>query len=98
MRRAMVGITTMLVLLQVWPSVFGQRSASDISVPLAHAASGNPVDQVRGTASAWETSNPPACFAGYRRTLNACAKGDTACAAKTTNAYDLCEATGFWPQ
>ena len=98
MRRAMIGITTVLVLLQVWPSVFGQRSASDISVPLAHAAAGTPVDQVRGTASAWETSNPPACFAEYRRTLNACAKGDKTCETKTVNAFDLCEATGFWPQ
>ena len=94
----MIGITTVLVLLQVWPSVFGQRSASDISVPLAHAAAGTAVDQVRGTASAWETSNPPACFAEYRRTLNACAKGDKACETKTVNAFDLCEATGFWPQ
>ncbi|QQV75907.1 hypothetical protein H5J25_09825 [Sphingomonas aliaeris] len=94
----MIGIMTVLVLLQVWPSVFGQRSASDISVPLAHAAAGNAVDQVRGTASAWETSNPPACFAEYRRTLNACAKGDKACETKTVNAFDLCEATGFWPQ
>lgn len=98
MRRAMVGITTMLVLLQVWPSVFGQRSASDLSVPAARAAVGDPVAPRIGTASAWETSNPPACYAKYRQTSTMCGAGDKACATKATHALDLCDATGFWPQ
>ncbi len=98
MRRAMICITAMLVLVQIWPSIFGQRSASDLSVPAAHAAFSSPAPTRRGTASAWETSTPPACFPQYRQSLTTCAKGDRVCTAKAANAYDMCDATGFWPQ
>ncbi|MEG3122642.1 hypothetical protein U1738_01835 [Sphingomonas sp. GB1N7] len=98
MRKAMIGITAMLALIQIWPAMFGQRSAADLSVPAAHAAASSPIPTRRGAASAWETTTPPACAPQYRETLAACTKGDRACSNKAVNAWDVCEATGFWPQ
>lgn len=99
MRRAMMCVGFMLAMVELWPVVFG------------HSDSGNPVMEAQFVPSARAAGRSltparlraspigmPTCYQRYERAYNACRPGDGACRLQMGDNWDVCEATGFWPE
>lgn len=113
MRRAMICVSVMLAMFQVWPMVFGQRGeagaaqaaavvpqrkAAISAVPQAAAAVISPaIKPVAGKVVVKRASAMPTCFQQYQRVYAQCGNGDPSCQLRAGDHWDVCEATGFWP-
>lgn len=105
MRRAMICVSIMLAMLQVWPMMFGHRTvgAGAVSVaaslpktiPAVALASSKPRIEA---AAAVSTPLPKSCYRQYQAKFGQCPAGDQACHVKVADDWDLCEATGVWPR
>ena len=93
MRRAMICVSVMLALLQVWPMLFGRKLPSTAAVAAVAPRIAPKAPRVLVAAT---MTVPENCAQHYRRASGACATGDPACQAGATDKWDLCEATGFW--
>ena len=103
MRKAMIFVCVMLAMLQVWPMVFGHRAGE------ASAAISDRTEKPRlipavattqlvpATVSMPASGAPKSCYKQYQAAFATCSKDDQACHIKTADQWDLCEATGFWP-
>jgi hypothetical protein len=102
MRKLMICASALLALLQVWPMVFGRHDGSQAvaSVPQGHlvpaVATVRPIP-VKASVMVPE-SMPKGCYAHYRLVFAACTKGDRTCQLHAADQWDLCEATGAWPE
>ena len=104
MRRAMICITMMLLMVQVWPVVFGHRpgaASAAISIPIpprpVAAVATAKLVPVSASTIASGTGAMRSCYRQYQAAFAMCPSGDKACHFKAADKWDLCEATGFWP-
>lgn len=106
MRGAMICVSVMLAIVLAWPSVFGSTGRKspvlDIPVPVKAAAPAFG-EQTRKAASAGlgmlippASAKPESCERHHSRAIQACGS-DTACQAAASDKWDLCQATGVWP-
>jgi len=106
MRKAMICVSFMLVLLQVWPMLFGHRageasaaiSAEEKAPKLIAAVATTTEIPVPAAVSVPRDGAPVSCYKRYRAVFAACSEDDKACQIKAADQWDLCEATGFWPK
>lgn len=105
MRNAMICVSVMLALLQAWPVIFGHRggiapttapvlaAAPRVTMAVAKASTAPKMMPTVASAPA-----PKTCYQQYRAKFGQCAAGDRVCHIKIADQWDLCEATGMWPQ
>jgi len=106
MRKAMICVSVMLVLLQVWPMLFGHRageasaaiSAEATAPKLIPAVATTTVIPIPAAVSVAGDCAPVSCYKHYTAVFSACSPDDQACHIKAADQWDLCEATGFWPK
>jgi hypothetical protein len=106
MRKAMICVSFMLVLLQVWPMLFGHRageataaiSAEESAPRLIAAVATTKAIPIPAAVSVPGNGAPMSCYKHYKAVFAGCSKGDQTCHIKAADAWDLCEATGFWPK
>ena len=108
----MICVTVMLAVFLGWPLAFGtgsrdraERPAATIPIPAAETASADtarPQLLPAGLSPAIGNDvvrRPESCYSRFRRENRACAARSSAatCRLKAADDWDLCEATGFWP-
>ena len=106
MRKAMICVSVMLVLLQVWPMLFGHRAgeasaaiSAEAEVPRVVAAvATTKAIPVSAAVSVPGDGAPMGCYKHYTTVFAACSRDDQACHIKAADQWDVCEATGFWPK
>ena len=111
MRKAMICVSVMLAILQLWPMIFGNSvtpaQVVATAAPSALAASIIPAKQaalpanatvgtIKLTSQAVGQTGHISCYRHYEIAFAACAPNDRACRMKSADQWDLCEATGFW--
>jgi hypothetical protein len=111
MRKAMICVSVMLALLQLWPMVMGKSvtpaQVASTAAPSAQAAAprvtkvaaligGNPVNPIKSANQPAGSAGQVSCYRHYEIAFAACAPSDRACRMKAADQWDLCEATGFW--
>ena len=101
----MICVSVMLALFQLWPIVFGQRSPTTVAQAAVANAAPKRVEAVamvdklpQMTPAAVSIPAPKSCYRQYRVKFDQCPAGDQICRAKMADQWDLCEATGMWPQ
>ena len=105
MRKLMIGASVLLAMFQVWPLVFGGRAPVGAARVVTSAAP-RVVEAVATSGdlprivpvSTMPAPAPESCYRQYQAHFAACRAGDQACHVKAADDWDLCEATGFWPQ
>lgn len=107
MRRAMICVSVMLAVLQLWPIVFGHKMPSTeadaalvkrvavvrLAVPKAIPAVAMSVPPAPVTVA---MAVPETCYQHYQRAFKACDVNSQSCHLGVADKWDLCEATGFW--
>lgn len=101
----MICASVMLALFQVWPMIFGQRTgvlAAQNSVrpapKLAPAAPTVRATPVQAKVSDTVSAAPKSCQVQYQAASSRCSATDQACNIRATDRWDICDATGFWPE
>ena len=106
MRRAMICVSVMLALFQIWPTIFGQRGAGALAAETALPSAPKPSSvaaavkaiPIPARASNLGSAAPRSCEAQYQAALRRCDATDKSCRIKTIDQSDVCDATGFWPE
>ena len=108
MRNALICAGVMLAMLLLWPLAFGAGGGSPANAsPTVHAAStvSMAIPEARGThrpvlVRATVPGNAGgSCYRRYERAFNTCEPaGKDACHRRAIDGWDICEATGFWPE
>jgi hypothetical protein len=103
----MILVSVMLAVFLGWPLVFGGRDAGGMEAgraeakPAVVAASAQPQlvqAAVQSVATATAPVQAESCYKRYQREIKSCSgNGVAACRLKSADNWDLCEATGFWP-
>ena len=104
MRSAMIAVSVMLAIFLAWPMVFGHSGAPVDAAPVqardlipdAEAAERTPVAASPARYAA--TRKPESCYHRYQREVAVCSIKSASCRMLVADHWDLCEATGFWPQ
>ena len=104
MRNAMICVSMMLAVFLGWPLAFGsggtptlQQSRAEASAILAPVAAAE-VKPVQVAAAA-VPAKPESCYKRYQREIRQCTGGSgAACRLGAADHWDMCEATGFWPE
>ena len=104
MRKAMICVSMMLVLLQVWPMLFGHRAgeasaaiSAETQVPkVIPAVATTQSIPIPAAVSVPGDGAPVGCYKRYTAVFAACSRDDQACHIKAADQWDLCEATGLW--
>jgi hypothetical protein len=102
----MICVSVMLALFLVWPMIFGQQgdgaaSAATARVEMPRAIPAVAVAKVipiPAKVSMPAAVAPKSCYKRYKIAFESCARGDQACHIKVADQWDLCDATGFWPE
>ncbi len=103
MRKAMICVCVMLAMVQVWPMIFGHRAGEASAAVSEHVQQAKLIPAVATVQLAPAKVSVPAggapksCYRQYQTVFATCAKNDQACHIKAADQWDLCEATGFWP-
>jgi hypothetical protein len=105
MRKAMICVSVMLALFQLWPMVFGRHATSNTAGAAVVAAAPRVVQAVaiaekvpQMTPASVSVPAPRSCYTRYKAEFQQCRAGDQLCHAKMAEHWDLCEATGMWPE
>lgn len=109
MRKAMICVSALLAMFQLWPLVFGHGLIGGTAATAAHAAAAAAPKAVAAIAtdstvprlvevSTAPVAAPKSCYRQYQAHFARCSPGDQACRVKAADDWDLCEATGMWPQ
>ncbi|MBX3594038.1 MAG: hypothetical protein KF783_06160 [Sphingomonas sp.] len=109
----MICVSVMLAIFLTWPLVFGggkdaaaraaaraaEQAASVAVKPAAATESGVRLIKAGGRAVSRAPSVAiEACFKRYEREYARCGATSSGCRMNVADQWDLCEATGFWPQ
>ncbi|MES2754783.1 MAG: hypothetical protein V4659_08970 [Pseudomonadota bacterium] len=91
----------MLAIVQLWPLVFGGADGAEASlqprlVSAAQAAE-RPAKVAVPTPKRIAKVPMPSCYHRYERAFAACTAGNAGCQLRAGDHWDVCEATGFWP-
>jgi uncharacterized membrane protein len=100
----MICVSVMLAVFLGWPLAFGGGEATVLQPTRAEARS--PAVTVAAPAAAAvakaeEPATPKAesCYKRYQREVRQCTGGaSAACRLQSADHWDMCEATGFWPE
>jgi len=112
MRGAMICVSVMLAVLQLWPIIFSRSTTRPIpaNAPFARQIGANTLPKPLPT---FVRDNPKPtshftqlleeepvidCDKSYRRALQACAPSDDHCHLRAADRFDLCDARGFLSQ
>lgn len=110
MRKMMICVSVMLALVQLWPMVFGHQmmpTAPAIAAQAVALVSPGRVGQAipavakhadKNALPATGAANPIGCYQRYQRAYSACSPDSSGCRMQAADHWDLCEATGFWPE
>ena len=106
MRRVIICVSFMLAIFQLWPVVFGQSAgaaAAAAAAPVVAHKSGAAISQVATkplTTNVISGTKPsmPTCFETYGRRFAQCSGNDASCQLRVIDHWDVCEATGLWPE
>jgi hypothetical protein len=98
----MICVSVMLAVVQLWPLVFGGWGERDVAqaarlVPTAQAAV-KPVTVKVPARVRPAQSGMPTCYQRYERAYASCGAGHAGCQLRAGDNWDVCEATGFWPE
>ena len=98
----MICVSFMLAIVQLWPLVFsGSGSKNPIAqarfMPAAQAAA-KPVTLTVPNRVRPAPSGMPTCYQRYERAYASCGVGKAGCQLRAGDNWDICEATGFWPE
>lgn len=111
MRKAMICVSVMLALLNLWPLVMGSqvtpqqvaataapsaKAATNRPVKVAAFTGGNPVNPIKRVNQVAVRPGQVTCYRHYEIAFAACQPTDRTCRMKAADQWDLCEATGFW--
>ncbi|MCW3837923.1 hypothetical protein ACFQ1E_18215 [Sphingomonas canadensis] len=110
----MICVSVMLAIFLGWPLAFGGKSPGlDASIvdarPVAAAVAATrakpPAPAPAHAAAPAPAAEPAApvkpesCYKRYQREVKQCSgSSSAACRLKAADGWDLCEATGFWPE
>ena len=104
MRNAMICVSVMLAVFLGWPLAFGGRDSGGIEPsraearPVAVAATADQAQFVQVSSPA-KPAQPESCYHRYQREVKQCSgQNGAACRLKSADSWDICEATGFWPE
>ena len=105
MRKAMICVSVMLALFQLWPVVFGRpggkaptAAAVAAVAPRAVLAVATASTMPELTPASASAPAPKSCYRQYQAKFAQCPAADQACHVKVADQWDLCEAKGIWPQ
>ncbi len=106
----MICVSVMLAIFLAWPLVFGGANAIQLDAAPAHARPASDSAHVTLQPQLIKTAVKPAaprvsapppmsCYKRYETEYAACGgAGGGACRMQAADHWDLCEATGFWPE
>lgn len=97
----MILVSVLLAVYLGWPLAFGGKQRGLETPAEARGVSAAPAPRHATAAAAHRSSTPSrpeSCYKRYQREVKQCT-GATAAACKLGSAdhWDMCEATGFWP-
>ncbi|MCW3847723.1 hypothetical protein OF829_10770 [Sphingomonas sp. LB-2] len=103
MRNMMICVSVMLAVFLGWPLAFGGGEATVLQPSRAEARTVAVAATVPATAAAVQatpaTPKAESCYKRYQREVRQCSGGaGAACRLKQADHWDMCEATGFWPE
>ena len=96
----MICASVMLAIFLAWPLVFGRDGPRGIETAAeAHVVAMIPVPTAKRPApAAPKPTKPESCYNRFQRAVKQCTGRDTAaCKMGAADHWDMCEATGFWP-
>jgi hypothetical protein len=97
----MICVSVMLAIYLVWPMAFGGERRGLESPAEAHAVAAVPQPKLLAASMAQVPEAPPqpeSCYKRYQREVRQCSGGTSAaCKLGAADHWDMCEATGFWP-
>lgn len=101
----MILVSVMLAIYLGWPLAFGGKQrgletpAEARSVAAAPVSTEHTKPVATGGVSTPAATRPESCYKRYQREVKLCTGESTAAACKLGAAdhWDMCEATGFWP-
>jgi hypothetical protein len=100
----MICVSVMLAVFLGWPLAFGGKSVASIETSGAEARSVAVAPALPTPVAASVPAQPAApqaesCYKRYQREIKTCTGVDNAaCRQQKADHWDMCEATGFWPQ
>ncbi|WHU03887.1 MULTISPECIES: hypothetical protein [unclassified Sphingomonas] len=102
MRNAMILVSVMLAIYLGWPLAFGGKQRGLETPAEARGVAAAPVSAIKHkpvALAAAAPARPESCYKRYQREVKLCIGESTAAACKLGAAdhWDMCEATGFWP-
>jgi len=102
----MICVSVMLAVFLGWPLAFGgsnhvtletARAEAKTVVVEATASQARLIPAVAQSVPA-ATAQPESCYKRYQREIRQCSGvGNAACRLQSADHWDMCEATGFWP-
>lgn len=98
----MILVSVMLAIYLGWPLAFGGKQRGLETPAEARMVAAAPVSTKRyakAAISAPVSTRPESCYKRYQREVKLCTGEATSAACKLGAAdhWDMCEATGFWP-
>ncbi len=106
----MIAASVMLALFLAWPLVFGHGvtnvdatpALASVPVPAPHniASVARPrlLQASMAPVADSDVRKPENCYHRYQREVAVCSAGSASCRMSAADHWDLCEATGFWPE
>src|SRR5690242_10133108 len=105
----MICVSVMLAIFLGWPLAFGGRGSDGIETQVgeARAVAAAPAPrqpeliQASAVTGPVAGTRPESCYHRYRREVKQCSDtGGTGavCRLSAADHWDMCEATGFWPE
>ncbi len=99
----MILVSVMLAIYLGWPLAFGGKQRGLETPAEARGVAAAPVSTIKRkpvALAAMAPTRPESCYKRYQREVKLCTGESTAAACKLGAAdhWDMCEATGFWPE
>lgn len=101
----MIAVSVMLAIFLGWPLVFGDKAPPPLEVAPAQAHATAPARTTPATQATepgmFATAAPRvgSCYKRFLKEAQLCTgRSSAACRLTAGDNWDLCEATGFWPQ
>ncbi len=103
----MICVSVMLAVFLGWPLAFGGGNQVRLETARAEAktvAVVAPVGEARlipavAQSTPAASTQPESCYKRYQREIRQCTgAGSAACRLQSADHWDMCEATGFWPE
>jgi len=99
----MIWASVLLAIYVAWPLAFGRggdgdfEGVAEVRVMRSVAPRAKPVPASRMPAQ--ESARPESCYKRYQREVKLCdGVHGAACRLGTADRWDMCEASGFWPE